>query len=298
MAGYKSNSVACTTWSRVKRHLQKVVPVEEPDESDDAEGLKGGVNKRKRAAKKVDDSSGDEAGPSKKQSRGRMAQEDEPKAHKDGSGDEIANEANTKKARVQKAAKADDTNEDGAVGKAGSQSAAKDGATPDNDESAALDCITVKDSDGEAGPSTKKGGKKAQKGNAGAGRKGKAKAELGTNDNNDKASVEKEKPKKGPVANKSKGKTDDTSNEILPAIKAGKKTTKGVSAKQGKGKGKAVGDSDASDDALNEGKTKDAKVGKHKVPSRGKGVRQVKIGKNAPVKTSKKASDEEASDGA
>ena len=133
MGGYKSTAVASTTWCRVKRHLQKIAPVEDPNPPEDTDD-----KKRKR-----DEDGGEEEGPVKK--RGKISKIV-------GSDDELASEV----VRVGVFLK-------GKGGKEKKSPADKNGLTPEEDShDGPFNCITVKGSDGEDGPAS--GKKKAAKG--------------------------------------------------------------------------------------------------------------------------------------
>lgn len=282
MAGYKSTSVASTTWSRVKRHLQMVVPVVEPEEPDNAERSKGGPKKRTRALKEADDDSGEEGGPSKKQARGKKAQTDEPRGV---GGGEF-------KADGKKVAMRDSIAGHVTVEKAALQCADEYAVTPNDDEPSTLGCITVKRSDDEADTSTKKGGSAAPRGKKGAAKRGNGKAETQRGDSSyeELTSVTKEKPKTGIVPTKGKGKSNDAADEDALVHKTEKKAAVTTIFN-----GKIAQGSDATDNDLDAGKTKPAddtdnnagsanapkgKTGKNKCAATGKGTRQAKDGKD------------------
>lgn len=123
MGGYKSKSVASTTWCRVRRHLQKVAPVKDPNPTADTDD-----KKRKRD----EDGDKEERVPVKK--RGKVA-----KAV--GSDDELASEG----AKVGASA-------NGKGGKGRRGAVGKGLTTPDGDpQEETRNCITVKGGDGEDG---------------------------------------------------------------------------------------------------------------------------------------------------
>ena len=167
MAGYKGVTVASTTWSRVKRNLQKIVPVTEPEENGDGEEAKDSGIKRKRGAKKAggDESAGEAAAP-KKRGRGKQAQKDAGAGDGDGPGTEPVTPKASKSAGKKTIAGGNDV--DGGPGSASATDPATftpiNEITPEDDGPATLGCITVKCSeDDEATPAAKKRGRPAQK---------------------------------------------------------------------------------------------------------------------------------------
>ena len=141
MGGYKSTGVASTTWCRVKRHLQKIAPVADPNLPEDTDDKK----------RKLDEDGDEEEGPATK--RGKISKAVGPD-------DELASE-------VVKVG----TSAEGKNGKRKESPTAKNELTPEEDsQDGPLNCITVKGSDADDGPASRKKTKTTRGGGPKAGK--------------------------------------------------------------------------------------------------------------------------------